>query len=103
MMFRKKKQKPVLDFTDLLSADVEHTIVLQQALLASLKIITFQKEAWADLKELLEEKGVSVMANSEAQQQYKDLHAPLRASMVVLAELTDFPKDEIEQIGSDEL
>jgi hypothetical protein len=96
------RRKPAQVFTDPL-AENEKLISLEQALLASLQIITFQKEAWDDLKSALERGGISVTPTQQAQGEYKDLYAHLRASMVVLAEASNHPTEILNQIGSDTL
>jgi hypothetical protein len=102
-LFRRKRTLHTAGFNDPLSVETEHLISLQQGLLAALKIITFQKEAFDDLKGALSSIGMSVDIQPEAQAEYTDLYAHLRASMVVLAETNDFPTDQIEQIGTDTL
>jgi hypothetical protein len=101
--FRHSKKEQ--DFTiDPLEGEVEHLICIQQGLLATLQIIVFQRELWQDLcAELFDEMGLVVQTTDEARQKYKDLYAQLRASMVVLAESHDFPIDNINLIGTDEL
>lgn len=93
------------DFTiDPLDEEVEHLICIQQGLLATFQIIVFQRELWQDLcAELLDEVGLIVHTSDEAKKKYKDLYAQLRASMVVLAESNNFPTDDINLIGTDEL
>lgn len=96
------RRSPAEVFTDPI-AETERLISLEQALLASLQIITFQKEAWDDLKKALERGGISVEPTEQAQSDYKDLYAHLRASMVVLAETTNYPTEVLSEIGNDTL
>jgi hypothetical protein len=96
------RRKPAEVFSDPI-AETEELISLEQALLASLQIITFQKEAWEDLKYVLEGRGLSVNPTPNAQNEYRDLYAHLRASMVVLAEVKKYPTKIIENIGNDTL
>jgi putative alpha-1,2-mannosidase len=102
-LFRRKKQEAVVDFTATLTIEGEKEIAIESALLTSLKLIQFQREAWNDLVEAVTGVGISVNPSAEAQQEYKELLMQLQAAMVVLAENTNYPTDIISQIGNDTL
>ena len=89
-----------MDFSKPLTVEGEKQIAIESALLVSLQIIQFQKEVWEDLVEAVTSTGISVNPSDEAQKEYKELLMRLQASMIVLAENTNYPTDVISQIGN---
>ena len=76
----------------------QEKIALEQALLNSLQLISLQKDCWNMLLDELEEAGVDVNVNTETRIMYKINMKQLQASMSVLGEINEIPKDLLDSI-----
>jgi hypothetical protein len=70
----------------ILSQEVQVAVGMEQALLASMELVMFHKDAWNELVSRLAERGVYAEISEDARGEYEALMGRLRACLTVVAQ-----------------
>jgi hypothetical protein len=76
---------------DALAVDAQVSIASELSLSAAVDMIVFLKTAWNELVSEVEAAGIYVGITAEAEKEYLDIMARLRASLIVMRETEGFP------------
>ena len=82
-----------------LDGDIQVMIATEEALVAAMQMIVFQKEAWNDLCDALEERGVNVEMPHDAQVEYAALLLRMQAALTVAKQNLNITDDILKGIA----